>query len=222
MYGIPATISDGSMFIGMDTNPDADKNPDTNPPSPGPGGTATDFWEDVAKKYGDDVAEKLKPFGEDGKRLIEQYTDELADIISRMSDADAKKAIELVNEYGDEAVNGLKAGKSIDNVIYDVLGGRQHIDSIINDVESGKITLENTLQKGNYGEMKMDVVCEDLGYQRISLDRVSGLDDLGHHGIDGVYYNPKGTPKYIIAEAKYGSSQLSTLKDGTRQMSESG
>lgn len=68
--------------------------------------------------------------------------------------------------------------------------------------------------------MKMDKYLEELGYERISLNRVTGLDDAIHQGIDGVYYNPNGNPQYIIAEAKYGTSQLSTLKDGTRQMEE--
>lgn len=40
-----------------------------------------------------------------------------------------------------------------------------------------------------------------------------------HKGIDGVYYNPEGNPPYIIGEAKYGGSTLSTLADGTPQMS---
>ncbi|MCR5837693.1 MAG: hypothetical protein K6G88_14435 [Lachnospiraceae bacterium] len=59
-----------------------------------------------------------------------------------------------------------------------------------------------------------------MGYERVSLDRVTGLDDPIHQGIDGVYYNPEGTPQYIIAEAKYGSARLGNTIDGP-QMSDS-
>ena len=45
------------------------------------------------------------------------------------------------------------------------------------------------------------------------------MNEPTHQGIDGVYYNPDGHPPYIIGEVKYGSSKLSTLADGTPQMS---
>ncbi|QLB50041.1 hypothetical protein [Streptococcus sanguinis] len=48
---------------------------------------------------------------------------------------------------------------------------------------------------------------------------VTGLDDAGRQGIDGVYYNPNGHPPYIISEAKYDTSRLKKTADG-RQMSE--
>lgn len=67
--------------------------------------------------------------------------------------------------------------------------------------------------------MKMDVHFESQGYTRTSLDRVTSLDDKIVHGIDGVYENASPPPKYIIGEAKYGSSQLSNTKTG-RQMSD--
>ena len=196
-----------------DLNPDAD--PDTNPNKRPLG----DYWEKIAEKYGQDIVDKLRPFGDDGKRLIEQYGDELVDIISGLSEKDTKQALKLIAEFGDDAINGLQGGKSIDNVKFDCLGGKQYRDKLLNDVESGKIELKTNKQKGNYGEMKMDKYFEELGYERISLDRVTGLDDPIHQGIDGVYYNPEGTPQYIIAEAKYGSARLGNTADGP-QMSD--
>jgi hypothetical protein len=74
-------------------------------------------------------------------------------------------------------------------------------------------------QKGNYGEMKTDLDMLDKGYVRISKEGITSLDDKGHRGIDGVYENPDGEPKYIIVDSKYGSSQLSDTKDG-KQMSD--
>lgn len=93
------------------------------------------------------------------------------------------------------------------------------VDEIIKGVEKGDIPLSNNIEKGNYGEMKMDAYFESQGYERISLNKVTDLNAPTHQGIDGVYYNSDGHPPYIIGEAKYGSSRLSTLVDGTPQMS---
>ena len=64
----------------------------------------------------------------------------------------------------------------------------------------------------------MDVYFKSQGYERISLDRVTDLNAPTHQGIDGVYYNLDGHPPYIIGEAKYGSSRLAILADGTPLM----
>ncbi|MEY8356765.1 hypothetical protein AALB39_25910 [Lachnospiraceae bacterium 54-53] len=91
-------------------------------------------------------------------------------------------------------------------------------DKEIEHVENGDKELETTQEKGNYGEMKMDQDMRKNGYERISTDMVTGLNDSGHQGIDGVYYNPEGNPQYIVADAKFGSAQLSDTQDG-KQMS---
>ncbi len=89
----------------------------------------------------------------------------------------------------------------------------------IKRVESGKIALDSTQKKGNYGEMKTDQDLREKGYERISNDMVSDIDDLGHKGIDGVYYNPDSQPKYLIVDSKYGTAQLAETADG-KQMSD--
>lgn len=94
----------------------------------------------------------------------------------------------------------------------------------INRVESGKMALSSNIRKGNYGEMKMDRLFEGgefdgVKYERISNERVLNITETTHQGIDGVYYHKGPPPKYIIAEAKYGSSNLSSTKDG-KQMSD--
>ncbi|MCM1006349.1 MAG: polymorphic toxin-type HINT domain-containing protein [Ruminococcus flavefaciens] len=93
---------------------------------------------------------------------------------------------------------------------------KEYIDS----VESGETELKTNKQKGNYGEMKMDQYYEGQGYERVSLDSIESLDDPIHHGIDGVYHKADGEPPYVVAEAKYGSSQLSNTKSSGKQMSE--
>ena len=98
--------------------------------------------------------------------------------------------------------------------------GKDSVDLFVKGGENGDILLSNNIQKGNYGEMKMDVYFKSQGYERISLDRVTDLNAPTHQGIDGVYYNLDGHPPYIIGEAKYGSSRLAILADGTTQMSD--
>ena len=86
-------------------------------------------------------------------------------------------------------------------------------------VRYGEEALSSSLKKGNFGEMVQDEYYRQFGYERISKDMVTGLDDAGRKGIDGVYYNPNGHPPYIISEAKYNKAKLSKgLADGTDQM----
>ncbi|MBM7643128.1 hypothetical protein [Streptococcus loxodontisalivarius] len=59
-------------------------------------------------------------------------------------------------------------------------------------VKSGESELITNSRKGNFGEMVQDEYYRQFGYDRISKDMVTGLEDAGHTGIDGVYYNPDG------------------------------
>ena len=144
----------------------------------------------------------------------------------------------LADKGLDKIKNVAKTGKTADNVADIAEGaakgaesaaedagkvvesGLDSVDNIIKGVENGDVPLSNNIQKANYGEMKMDAYFKSQGYERISLDRVTDLNTPMHQGIDGVYYNPDGHPPYIIGEAKYGSSKLSILADGTPQMSD--
>ena len=57
-------------------------------------------------------------------------------------------------------------------------------------VRYGEEALSSNLKKGNFGEIVQDEYYRQFGYERISKDMVTGLDDDGRKGIDGVYYNP--------------------------------
>ncbi|EAC3108843.1 cytosolic protein [Listeria monocytogenes] len=66
----------------------------------------------------------------------------------------------------------------------------------------------------------MDSYMESVrGASRISGNPVTSLDDIINKGIDGVYESASPPPKYIIAEAKYGTSKLNLTDDGL-QMSD--
>lgn len=81
-------------------------------------------------------------------------------------------------------------------------------DRIIEAVENGEIVLTTDRERGNFGEMKADQEMRKKGYERISGGAVTSLDDAGHQGLDGVYYNPNGRPPVLIADAKYNKAQL--------------
>jgi hypothetical protein len=77
----------------------------------------------------------------------------------------------------------------------------------------------SAIEKGNFGEMCTDKDMREKGYERISKDIVTDVSESGHKGIDGVYENPNGNPRYIIADSKYGTAQLQETQDG-KQLSE--
>ncbi|SOC44180.1 T7SS effector LXG polymorphic toxin [Ureibacillus acetophenoni] len=133
------------------------------------------------------------------------------------------KGGKLVGKIIDSDVDDVVKKSNVDEVVDKGKGKVTNVNKtqtkVIDDVESGKVSLETNKHKGNYGEMKMDVHFESQGYERINIDRVTSLDDKVIKGIDGVYFDPGPPPKYIIGEAKYGSSNLSQTKDG-KQMSD--
>ena len=96
-----------------------------------PGGGSPDYWnfidawELISKKYGEKVASILQEFGEDGLKLAEKYGDDLASIIDNLEPTEAKKAVSLINSYGDDALDLFKEGKSFDEVKKVVESGRK-------------------------------------------------------------------------------------------------
>ena len=136
-------------------------------------------------------------------------------------DVDGTEIRQLINNVKDpdllkKIVTALEKGEEIpwSTDLLRMVGKQDIIDSVL----SGKISLETAKQKGNFGEIVMDEYFKLKGYERISLDSISGLDDKIHQGIDGIYYNPKGKPPYIIGEAKFNTAQLGNTLDG-KQMS---
>ena len=134
------------------------------------------------------------------------------------------KAVEFVqakiDEFGWRVFGREDALQKINKLSEVGIDRQKKIIRILEESPEETIAQLSNLQKGNYGEMKMDIFYDELGYDRISLDRTTDLDAPVHRGIDGVYYNPDGHPPYVIAEAKFGSARLSNTLDG-KQMSDS-
>jgi hypothetical protein len=151
-----------------------------------------------------------------------QCAEELPEKIGELSVAEMlPEKIELIPEINlPETVNTCLELNEMSDISYEDKVLIQ--DKEISDVETGEKAFDraNTHETGNYGEMKMDQDLRDKGYDRISKEMVTDIDSKTHQGLDGVYYNPDGEPPYIIADAKYGTSQLAETLDG-KQMSDS-
>ena len=74
-------------------------------------------------RYHQRTAAILQEFGEDGLKLAEKYGDDLARIIDNLEPTEAKKAVNFINSYGDEAFDLFKEGKGADEVKKIVEGG---------------------------------------------------------------------------------------------------
>jgi hypothetical protein len=87
------------------------------------------------------------------------------------------------------------------------------------DVEEEKPDLSSNAKKGVFGEAKADAYMKQKGFKKLNGPDVQVGDAPRGQGIDGVYENMNPPPKYVIGEAKFGSSQLGKTQDGM-QMSE--
>ena len=74
-------------------------------------------------RYHQRTAAILQEFGEDGLKLAEKYGDDLARIIDNLEPTETKKAVSLINSYGDDALEMFKEGKGADEVKKIVEGG---------------------------------------------------------------------------------------------------
>ena len=135
----------------------------------------------------------------------------LRGILNKIDDPDIIKKIKNAIDNGDELP------WSTD--LLEFLGKNKSLDSVM----LGSELLDSTQRKGNFGEILMDEYYKAKGYEKIDLrkDVIRELDDKIEKGIDAIYCkkdNAGNVVEYIIGEAKYGTSQLNNLVDGTRQM----
>ena len=78
----------------------------------------------------------------------------------------------------------------------------------------------SSLRKGNFGEICTDLDFYEKGYELLHINKVNSIDQTIETGIDHIFKNPI-TGEFIIVESKFhGTGGLSTLVDGTRQMSD--
>lgn len=153
--------------------------------------------------------------------MFESFNDVKTDNLENSKSNDFPAFLEeQISDVGNTQIeSGEENSEKYPEMTYDEKVKKQ--DQEISDVENGQKHFDrtNTNETGNYGEMKTDQDLRNKGYERISNEMVTDIDDSGHQGIDGVYYNPDGEPQFLIVDAKYGSAQLKpNTKDG-KQMS---
>lgn len=175
--------------------------------------TAKEISEKGLKEYSKGQLEHLKDTEkailvklEDIKNLTpEQLQAKMQETLENKTNAE--KAENSKNELSEEEINE-KQRKAIKDALKRILSGEE-------------LTKE---ELGNLGEMMMDQYYISQGYKPLNKHRVTSLDDKKdgfRTGIDGVYEktNSDGTKSYVIADAKYNTSQLSETNDG-KQMSD--
>ena len=179
-----------------DTDPDlnSDADPDTNPNKRPLG----DYWEKIAEKYGQDIVDKLRPFGNDGKRLIEQYGDELVDIIKELSEDDTKLAIQLVKEYGDDAVE-------LFAIKYDIFTVKNTLECFNNSGVKTRLPRTNGYWEGKPGD--------GLWYsENISVIEITGGEGVPFkNGRPDFSKWPQGSIEFEIGELDGSNSDFTAV-----------
>ena len=160
-----------------------------------PGGGSPDYWnfidawELLSKKYGEKVASILQEFGEDGLKLAEKYGDDLARIIDNLEPTEAKKAVSLINSYGDDALEMFKEGKSFDEVKKIVEGEGK----VISQADRAKIDAWNNTPSDELYLKYKDVFDNPKYYDQITGEIHWPIDDGFLEGTKNNQIIKKGT-----------------------------
>ena len=161
------------------------------------------------------------------QQLVEENKTKINDVRNALNeDAEGKDEEGVVDnlDESDNTPEGEDADGEDKELTEDEINEKQKtaIKEALERIRNGeKLTNE---ELGNLGEMMMDQYYISKGYKPLNKHRVTSLDDKKggfKTGIDGVYEktNPDGTKTYVIADAKYNTSQLKETNDG-KQMSD--
>ena len=167
--------------------------------------------------------ESLQKIIEENKTKIDEVRKSLDENSEKTEEDDATDNSNE-NETVSEDNDGTDENDDNEELTEDEINERQKVaikDALERIRKGEKLTNE---ELGNLGEMMMDQYYISKGYKPLNKHRVTSLDDKTggfRTGIDGVYEktNPDGSKSYVIADAKYNTSQLSETNDG-KQMSE--
>lgn len=161
------------------------------------------------------------------QQLVESNREKLQDIRKKFAEEhedESGKVEDSENTNDSEDTSETKEDNESEELTEEEINEKQKaaIKEALERIRNGeKLTTE---ELGNLGEMMMDQYYISKGYKPLNKHRVTSLDDKKggfKTGIDGVYEktNPDGSKTYVIADAKYNTSQLSESNDG-KQMSD--
>lgn len=153
------------------------------------GSAAVSAGEVAVKEVGEEVAERAV------REAIEEGVEKAAR--ETVEEGLEKAGKELLEDLAGEAGDIPKVvSKAVDD----------KIDDALKKFDPANATSK---QKGNFGEMASHKnMSQNPNLNRIGDPPPTGLDDTLKKGIDGIYENSNPPPKFVIDEAKYGSSQL--------------
>lgn len=182
--------------------------------------TAKESVKIASKKAGTSISENVLRQTE--KKVAQNIEKETAEAVTKKT---ARETIEaLVKNESNEIARVIT--KEANEIAEDALQqAKRNFDDIKQQFEHKKASNK---QKGNFGEIASNdnllnnKALKDKGYnlKRIGNDAPTGLDDKIRKGIDGIYENTTPPPKYVIDEAKYGSSKLNPNTANGPQMSD--
>jgi len=119
--------------------------------------------------------------------------------------ADAAKTTNAIDKVSD----GTKAT--------DGVGDAVKTTDAIGDASKASPGVHINHVKAAFGEKVAHDAMKKKGLE--PLGKTDGVYEAGKNGIDGVYRDPGPPPRFVITEAKYGTSPLKKgLEDGTNQM----
>lgn len=167
--------------------------------------------------------ESLQQIIEENKSKINDVRKSFNDNLEKSKDDDGVENTEQ-SDKASEDEEKTECGNEVRELSDDEINEKQKtsIREAFEKIRCGeKLTNE---ELGNLGEMMMDQYYISKEYKPINKNRVTSLDDKKggfKTGIDGVYEktDSDGTKTYVIADAKYNTSQLSETNDG-KQMSD--
>lgn len=178
------------------------------------------FLKEIIRSKGNELLEKAKSMVK-----INDLKDLDRPIVKLLADSDVYASFEDNKEIteGQEITEDQEITEN-QEITEDEINERQatEIKEALKKIRNGEKLTNDEL--GNLGEMMMDQHYLSEGYKPLNNNRVTSLNDNKggfKTGIDGVYEktNLDGSKSYVVADAKYNTSQLSETKDG-KQMSD--
>lgn len=171
----------------------------------------------ASKKVGTSISENVLRQTE--KKVAQNIEKEIAEAAAKKTVRETFEALGKKESHEIAKVITKEANELAEDALQQA---KRKFDDIKQQFEHKKASNK---QKGNFGEMAShdnllnNKTLKDKGYnlKRIGDDAPTGLDDKIRKGIDGIYENTTPPPKYVIDEAKYGSSKLNPK---TKQMSD--
>ena len=185
----------------------------------------------LRQSYGERTVDILQEFGQDGLNLAGKYGDDLARIIDNLEPTETKKAVSLINSYGDDALEMFKEGKSFDEVKKVVEGGLSEsvlktsgiktwdeiLDMLTKEgVDENKISEILSTPKGSRPDpatyLSKEYIDSHLSHFQDGVTKIKSKAPVDTEGVGlGTFVMPKSVADEVISQAGGDVSRLEEL-----------